>query len=57
MKQTISIFIKIYYLFEKEYISTNNITFEEIDKVVELLNINNKKGIFVNDRGYDNNLL
>ena len=57
MKQTISIFIKIYYLSEKEYISTNNVTFEEIDKVVELLNINNKKGIFVNDRGYDNNLL
>ena len=57
MKQPISIFSKIHSSSEKEYISANNVTFEGIDKVVELLNKNNKKGIFVNDRGYDNNLI
>ena len=57
MKQPISIFSKIHSSSEKEYISANNVTFEGIDKVVELLNRNNKKGIFVNDRGYDNNLI
>lgn len=38
-----------------DYISANTITFEGIDKVVEMLNKRGKKGIFVNDRGYDSN--
>ncbi len=55
MKQPISLFSKIHSSTQKEFISANTITFEGIDKVVDLLNARNKKGIFVNDRGYDNN--
>lgn len=54
-KQPISIFSKIHSSTSKEYVSDNNVTFEGIDKVVRLLNKRNKKGIFVNDRGYDSN--
>lgn len=41
-------------LTQKEFVSANDITFEGIDKIVNLLN---PKGIFVNDRGYNNNLI
>lgn len=56
-KQPISLFSKIHSSTQKEFISANNITFEGIDKVVDLLNERKQKGIFVNDRGYDNNLI
>ena len=55
MKQPISIFSKIHSSTSKDYISSNNITYEGIDKVVDLLNKRKQKGIFVNDRGYDAN--
>ena len=55
MKQPISIFPRIHSSTSKDYISSNNITYEGIDKVVDLLNKRNQKGIFVNDRGYDAN--
>lgn len=56
-KQPISIFSKIYSETQKEYISTNAITLEGIEKIVEVLNKRNQKGIFVSDRGYDNNTI
>lgn len=55
MKQPISIFSKIHSSTEKDYISTNSITIEGLDKVIKLLNERKQKGIFINDRGYDNN--
>ena len=42
---------------EETIISYFEDTFEGIDKIVNLLNQRNQKGIFVNDRGYDNNLV
>ena len=57
MKQPISIFSKIHSSTSKDYVSANAVTFEGIDKVVNLLNNQNKKGIFVNDRGYDSNAI
>ena len=56
-KQPISIFSKIHSSASKDYVSANTITFEGINKVVNLLNERNKKGIFVNDRGYDFNAI
>ena len=56
-KQPISLFSKIHSSTQKEFISANNITFEGIDKIVNLLDKRKQKGIFVNDRGYDNNLI
>lgn len=55
MKQPISIFSKIHSSASKDYVSANDVTFEGINKVVNLLNQRNIKGIFVNDRGYDSN--
>ena len=55
MKQPVSIYSKIHSSTSKDYVSTNAITYEGIDKVVNILNEENKKGIFVNDRGYDSN--
>lgn len=55
MKQPISVFSKVHSCTSKDYISANSITFEGIDKVVEMLNKRNLKGVFVNDRGYDSN--
>ena len=55
MKQPISVFSKVHSSTSKDYISANAITFEGIDKVVEMLNKRGQKGIFVNDRGYDSN--
>ena len=57
LRQPISIFSKIHSSTSKEYVSANTVTFEGIDKVVDLLNKRNQKGIFVNDRGYDSNLI
>lgn len=57
MKQPISIFSKIHSSISKDYISSNTVTFEGINKVVKLLNERNQKGIFVNDRGYDSNAM
>ncbi len=56
-KQPISIYSKIHSSTSKDYVSANKITFEGIDSVCELLDKRNKKGIFVNDRGYDNNAI
>lgn len=55
MKQPISVFSKIHSSSQKDYVSANTITFEGIDKVVEMLDKRKLKGIFVNDRGYDSN--
>ena len=57
LKQPISIFSKIHSSTSKDYISANSVTFEGINKVVNLLNERNQKGIFVNDRGYDSNTI
>lgn len=54
-KQPISVFSKIHSSSQKDYVSANTITFEGIDKVVEMLDKRKLKGIFVNDRGYDSN--
>ena len=54
-KQPISLFSKIHSSTQKDFVSANDITFEGIDKIVNLLDKRNQKGIFVNDRGYDNN--
>ena len=56
-KQPISLFSKIHSSTQKDFVSANDITFEGIDKIVNLLNQRKQKGIFVNDRGYDNNLI
>lgn len=56
-KQPISLYSKIHSSTQKEYISANKITFEGIDKIVKMLNEREKAGIFVNDRGYDNNAI
>ena len=47
MKQPISLFSKIHSSMSKDYVSANTITFEGIDKVVEMLNERKIKGIFV----------
>ena len=57
MKQPISLFSKIHSSTSKEYVSNNTITFGWLDKVINLLKQRNLKGIFVNDRGYDNNAM
>ena len=54
-KQPISLFSKIHSSTQKDFVSSNDITFEGIDKIVNLLDKRKQKGIFVNDRGYDNN--
>lgn len=54
-RQPISIFSKIHSSTSKDYVSANTITFEGLDKVINMLNERGKKGIFVNDRGYDSN--
>ena len=56
-KQPISLFSKIHSSTQKDFVSANEITFEGIDKIVNMLNKRKQKGIFVNDRGYDNNLI
>ena len=50
-------FSKIHSSTQKDFVSANDITFEGIDKIVNMLNKRKQKGIFVNDRGDDNNLI
>ena len=54
-KQPISMFSKIHSSKEKNYVSNNQITFEAIDSVCNLLDERALKGIFILDRGYDHN--
>ena len=54
-KQPISIFSKIHSSKEKNYVSNNQITFEAIDNVCNLLDERELKAIFILDRGYDDN--
>lgn len=54
-KQPISMYSQIHSSQSKEYISANDETFKALDTVIEGLEKRNLKGIFVNDRGYDNN--
>lgn len=56
-KQPISIFSNVHSSVSKDYVSANAVAFEGLDKVVGLLNERKRTGIFVNDRGYDNNAL
>lgn len=55
MKQPISVFSKIHSSISKDYVSSNKITFNALDNICELLNTRKEKGIFIHDRGYDNN--
>ena len=55
MKQPISIFSKIHSSTSKDYVSSNTVTFEALDSVCTSLDERNLNGIFVNDRGYDDN--
>ena len=55
MKQPISIFSKVHSSTSKDYISANAVTFEGLNKVVNMLEERKLKGTFVHDRGYDNN--
>lgn len=57
MKQPISIFSKIHSSTSKDYVSANAITFEGLDKVINMLEERKQKGTFVHDRGYDSNEL
>lgn len=54
-RQPISIFSKVHSSVSKNYVSDNAVTFEAIDHVCSILDERKQKGIFVNDRGYDNN--
>lgn len=54
-RQPISVFSKIHSSTSKDYISANTVTFEGLDKVINILDGQGAKGIFVNDRGYDSN--
>lgn len=56
LKQPISIFSKIHSSTQEDYLSKNSATLEGINKIVNLLNSRNQKGIFVSDRGYDSNV-
>lgn len=55
MHQPISIFSKIHSSASNDFVSTNSVTYEGLNHIVSLLNQRNLTGIFVNDRGYDNN--
>ncbi len=57
MKQPISLFSEIHSSTQKDYISANEKTLKGIEKIVRILNERKERGIFVNDRGYDNNLI
>lgn len=54
-KQPISIFSSVHSSTSKDYISANTVTFDALDNVITMLNERKRTGIFVNDRGYDNN--
>lgn len=54
-RQPISMYSKIHSSKSKEYLSANDETFKALDSVIDILKERNINGIFVNDRGYDNN--
>ena len=54
-KQPISIFSNIHSSTSKDYVSANTVTFNALDTVISMLNERKRTGIFVHDRGYDNN--
>ena len=54
-RQPISLFSKLHSSTEKNYVSSNDVTFEALNKVISLINDRNKKGTFILDRGYDSN--
>ena len=54
-RQPISVYSQIHSSNSKEYISANNETFKGLDTVIDILDERNITGVFVNDRGYDNN--
>lgn len=49
-KQPISIFSKVHSSLSKELVSANSITFEELNKIISILQEKNIKGTFVNTR-------
>ena len=57
MRQPINLFSKIHSSTSKDYISSNAVTFEGLDKIIELLKARKLKGTFVNDRGFDSNAM
>ena len=54
-KQPISIFSSVHSSTSKDYVSANTITFNALDNVISMLDERKRIGIFVHDRGYDNN--
>ena len=56
-KQPISMFSKVHSSISKDYVSTNAVTFEGLDKIVKMLDERELKGTFINDRGYDANAI
>lgn len=54
-RQPISVYSQIHSSKTKDYISANNETFKALDTVIDILDERKIKGVFVNDRGYDNN--
>ena len=54
-KQPISVFSKIHSSIDPVYDSQNQVTFEGLNYVIDALKQRKIKGIFVFDRGYDNN--
>ena len=55
MKQPISIFSSVHSSTSKDYVSANTISFTALDTVIRMLDERKRTGIFVHDRGYDNN--
>ena len=55
MKQPISIFSSVHSSTSKDYVSANTVTFNALDTVISMLDDRKRTGIFVHDRGYDNN--
>jgi len=53
-KQPISLFSHIHSSTEKDYKSTNTVTYQGLDEIISVLN---EKAVFVFDRGYDMNKL
>ena len=54
-KQPISIFSSVHSSTSKDYVSANTVTFNALDNVISMLYERKRTGIFVHDRGYDNN--
>ena len=54
-RQPISIYSQIHSSKSKEYVSANDETFKALDTVIDILDERGLTGVFVNDRGYDNN--